>query len=292
MVRYLKKNPWFALMRPHQWIKNLLLFVPLIAAHQFFNWPLAWPCFLGFVCMSLTASAIYALNDVVDASADRQHPQKSCRPVACGQISPRSALRASLFCILLAGAFLFLLPPNFLFFWIAYLLAVSLYIFGLKRFPGVDVIFLTIFYLLRIYMGGAATEITPSWWVMGFATCSFLSLALMKRSAEVQQNPYKKMEGRPYGRKSLFTLNTLGILFALLAGLSLVIYAGSDQADLLYQNPVYIYAAAPLVWAWFARVWGRTLRSKMEIDPVDFALRDFSGYLVVLGGILLGWLAV
>ncbi|MFV0337468.1 MAG: UbiA prenyltransferase family protein, partial [Chthoniobacterales bacterium] len=255
-------------MRPYQWSKNLLVFVPLVAAHNFLNWPSIFLCILAFICMSLTASAVYALNDVLDVEADRKHPRKSLRPVAAGQISPKGALSLSLSCFLLAAGFLFLLPLSFSFYWLSYLLLVAIYIFGLKRVPGIDVILLTLFYILRIYLGGAAIEISPSGWVLSFAACTFLSLALMKRSSEVLQNLQDTK--RPYGPKSFFALNMAGITLSVLAGGILLMYASSRQAASLYQQPVYIYAAAPLVWLWFARAWTRTIQGKMTMDPVDF----------------------
>ncbi|MFV0338102.1 MAG: hypothetical protein ACK5LK_07665, partial [Chthoniobacterales bacterium] len=212
------------------------------------------------------------------------------RPVAAGQISPKGALSLSLSCFLLAAGFLFLLPLSFSFYWATYVLLVAFYVLGLKQVFGMDVIFLTSFYILRICLGGAAAGIVLSSWILIFAICTFLSLALMKRSSETFQNP--KDMGRAYDKGSFFILNIVGIAFAFLAGGVLIMYANGNHAKLFYQQPTYIYMAAPLVWLWFARAWTRTIQGKMTMDPVDFALRDFSGYIVVLSGLLIGWLAV
>ncbi|MBC3924673.1 hypothetical protein QCBJ_12080 [Pseudomonas sp. QC2] len=270
---------WLRAIRLHQWVKNALVFVPLLAAHQLTNPPLLWQGVLAFLLFGLCASSVYILNDLLDLADDRHHASKCHRAFAAGHLSISAGLIT--FPVLLlsafAGAYLWL-PLQFSGVLAAYYgltLAYSLY---LKRKMGVDVIALAILYTIRIIAGTFAMSMQLTFWMLAFSMFMFLSLALVKRYAELKDAVRKghehKTRGRGYYPADLEMISSLGASSGYLAVMVLALYIHDQSTIGLYSRPQVIWLACPLLLFWITRVWMLSHRGEMHDDPVVFAIKD------------------
>ena len=282
------------LARPHQWIKNLLLFVPLLTAQRFRSGDAWLACALGMIALCLVASAVYSLNDLVDASADRQHRRKRRRPLASGEIAPATALRFA-GCALVAGAVVATaLPAAFAGWLVVYVGAAIGYTLWLKPLPIVDVVTLAFLYTLRLLLGAAAIGVPASAWLLSFAALLFGSLALLKRYVELTEagsDRAQRIPGRGYRRSSGFAIAALGLAAGALSTAVIAAYVPSAEAAAYYRGPIWLWGLAPLVGLWIARAWRAALRGSIPDDPVVHALRDPVSYAVVAAMALLTALA-
>ena len=280
-----------ASLRARHWAKNLLVFVPLVTGHVFSPAALLAAA-LAFVALSALASAVYVLNDLADLEADRAHPSKRERPVASGRLSIRAAL--GLVPLLLASAALLgsSLPPGARVLLVVYLATTTLYTLLLKRKVLLDVFTLAFLFTLRVLLGGAATGVLVSPWLLAFSVFFFLSLAFAKRAAELLSVRARGLEGAA-GRDWLLpdggTVPVLGVASAYLSGLVLAIYVHSDATRRLYAHPGWLWLLVPAVLYWSSRVWVLVGRGEVHEDPVLFALRDRVSWALALAtaGILL-----
>lgn len=301
-----KSRAVLAAMRPHQWLKNLLIFLPLIAAHN--GEPTAWLLGVaGFVCFSLVASAVYIANDLCDLAADRAHPRKKNRPFASGAL----AIGTGLFLapVLLAAGLLLallLLPGEFTLLLLGYFALTSAYSLWLKRIAVLDIILLSGLFTWRVLAGGVATGILLSPWLLAFSTFLFFSLAAVKRQVEIADAAERSQEamksgatpeqitGRGYRIDDLPLIRTLSVTSGLVAVLVVALYVNSDQVVMLYRTPEALWLLCVLLLFWITRVFLLVERRQMHDDPVVFAANDRVTYLVaLLGGavMLLGSLA-
>ncbi|QDU86685.1 Decaprenyl-phosphate phosphoribosyltransferase [Pirellulimonas nuda] len=273
---------WLRQIRVHQWSKNLLLAVPLVTAHELSNWPKVEQALIAILVFSLVASAVYLVNDVLDLAADRAHPTKSRRPLAAGRITVRGAcLAAAALTLTGLGASGLLLPTRFTAMLVGYIGLAMAYSLGLKRQAIVDVVMLAAFYAYRVLIGAAAVSIECSPWLLAFSLFFFLSLALLKRFAELQlvaKRGGNSAPRRAYTVDDAPLLMTFGVAASLVAALVIVLYLQSDQVVVLYDRPEWLWLACPLVLAWSMRVWLKASRGQMHDDPVVFALRDKGSY--------------
>ena len=267
-------------LRLHQWAKNLLLFVPLATSHQFLDPELLLSAVIGFLAFGLAASAVYLINDLVDLKDDRQHPSKRHRPLAAGTMPLQHALilAPSLLATALILA-LALLPTAFVGVLLTYLVLTTLYSFWLKRLVMVDVITLAMLYTLRIIAGAAACGLALTFWILAFSVFIFLSLAMVKRYAELfdawQKNQGHNQTGsRGYQTNDLQLVSSLGGAAGYLSVLVLALYIQDPAAANLYTHPEYIWLACPILLFWVSRTWLLTHRGLMPEDPVLFALKD------------------
>ena len=287
---------WAKALRFHQWTKNLLVFVPLLAAHRLNDLELVAQGLLAFVLFGLCASSVYLLNDLLDLGDDRHHPTKRRRPFAAGRLSIRSGLIAIplLLITAFAGA-LWLLPIEFATVLAAYYALTLAYSLALKRRMVIDVITLASLYTLRIIAGGAALAIPLTFWMLAFSMFMFLSLALVKRYAELSQARVQghtdKARGRGYYPSDLEMLASLGGSSGYVAVMVLALYINDLNATALYRYPEVIWLACPLLLLWITRVWMLTHRGQMHDDPVVFAIRDRTS--LIIGGLvgLVFWIA-
>jgi len=266
------------LFRPHQWSKNILILLPLVASHEVSEWPLLRAALTACLAFCFIASGVYAFNDAVDAESDRQHKTKKYRPVASGEISVQQAFGLSFFLICAGLATAAAINFAVLVCVVTYVLANLLYTQVLKRVLMLDVLCLTGFYLLRIATGHAATAVEYSPWLLAFVLFLFFSLALMKRSSElVGLIEMEKLDvaGRGYRTGDLQALNSFGISSGMLSVLVLALYIdrGSDTHG-HYAQPWILWFLCPLVLYWLTRAWLLTGRGEMHDDPVLFAILD------------------
>lgn len=281
-------------LRLHQWLKNLLLFAPLIAALRFTDIGALTNLLIGFVAFGLCASSVYLLNDIVDIEDDRQHPNKRRRPFASGDLPIAHGI-ALIPALLAASAALCLaLPWQFSIVLAVYYAMTLTYTFFLKRLEAVDVVTLALLYTTRIFAGGAAAGIALSVWLVTFSVFIFLSLALAKRCAELllmQKNGKQASSARGYLLADLPMLHSMGVGSGYIAAVVLAFYLDTPQVGIAYTHPVLLWLFVPVLVYWVTRVWLKTSRSEMHDDPLVFAARDrvslaFAG----LGGAII-WLA-
>jgi 4-hydroxybenzoate polyprenyltransferase len=280
-------------MRPHQWAKNLLVFVPLIAAHQVGD-PAAWALAIAaFAAFSLLASAAYLLNDLLDLPADRAHPRKRLRPLASGELAiPAGAVVMGL-CLVAGSAVALLLPPAFGITVAAYFLLTLAYSLSLKQVAILDLVSLALLYTTRIVAGGFALGAPVSFWLLAFAMFFFFSLALVKRYAELVslEDGRAAVPGRGYAGHDLEVILAMGSASAMVSALVLALYINGESAKSLYTRPEMLWLLCPLLLYWIARTWLISARGQMHDDPVVFALRDRASYVVAALGALVVYLA-
>ena len=277
-------------IRLKQWSKNALLFVPLLAAHSLD--PAAWGAvLLAFVAFGLCASATYLVNDLLDLPNDRAHRIKRHRPLASGAIGIPTAVGLGL--VMLGLAFVLALAVSTGFAWmlLAYTVTTLAYSLVLKRLALIDVLVLSGLYTLRIGAGAVASGVDLSNWLLAISIFLFLSLALVKRCAELEEledDRSKLAPGRGYRPRDLDSLRAMGMSSGFLAVLVLALYIDSQNSRQLYAHPDWLWAAAPVLLLWVMRIWLKTGRRELHgEDPLQFALKDpFSWFtLLVMGGI-------
>jgi 4-hydroxybenzoate polyprenyltransferase len=269
-------------LRPHQWVKNLLIVVPLITSHQIFDSSLWAATIFAVLAFSLAASAVYLLNDIIDIESDRQHPRKCKRPFAVGDLSiPMGvALAAGMFTGAVAVAAIavsWTLAAVVL----GYLALTSAYSLVLKRQPVTDVFTLTGLYVLRIVAGGVATGIVLSSWLLAFALFLFLSLAFVKRYVELTTIK-GQLPGRGYGTDDALWMHAIGTSAGYMSVLVLALYVHAPETAQLYARPQALWGLSPLLLFWLTRLWFRAGRKAVHDDPVVDALKDPTSYIVLL----------
>ncbi|MBB4517805.1 UbiA family prenyltransferase [Paraburkholderia fungorum] len=293
-----RKNPvrvWLKALRVHQWLKNLLIFIPLLASHQVSSLELDLRGVLAFVLFGFCASSVYLLNDLLDLDDDRHHPTKRRRPFASGSLSIIWGMVA--FPVLAIGAFagaLILLPWRFAAVLAGYYVLTMLYSFVLKRRVILDVVVLAMLYTARIIAGTAAFRMTLTFWLLGFSMFLFLSLALVKRYAELHATRAAggaKARGRGYVADDLSMISSLGAASGYLSVLVLALYIQDSKTTHLYSHPQVIWLACPLLLYWISRTWLITHRGLMHDDPVVFAAKDRTSLLTVALMGLVFWFA-
>ena len=274
---------WLKAIRLQQWLKNLLLLVPIITAHEVLNLQALGSALLAFVSFGACASATYLINDLLDLEADRHHHKKKKRPFAAGHLDVRAGLAAIVLLLVIGVGLALLLPTGFQWALATYLVTTLLYSLWLKRLASLDVIVLAGLYTLRIIAGALATGISLSFWLLAFSMFIFLSLALVKRVAELVEVrkketatgvPLGKLRGREYSTEDVVVLQGLGAASGYLAVLVLALYIHSPEVSTLYRSSELLWLIAPLMLLWITRMWLVTARGYMDEDPIFFAAKD------------------
>lgn len=281
-----------ALLRPHQWVKNLLVFIALITSHRWDQPAAVLAAVQQFAAFCLAASAVYAVNDVLDRDADAAHPSKRYRPVAAGVIAPGTALAIG--AVLMLAAFAIAWPLGIDAFGalgVYALLAVG-YCVVLKRLLWVDVLALAALYVLRVIAGAWAIAVEPSPWLLAFAGFLFLSLASLKRYGDLRQQGGAGLPGRAYQPGDEAPVLAIGVATGVVAVLVLALYVNSPDVRVLYAEPAWIWLLCPLLLYWLARLWTIAARARLDADPIVFALRDGASWTVAVGFVALIALAL
>ena len=273
-------------MRVHQWVKNSLLFLPIIMAHQFSNVNLLVAVLWAFISFSFCASAVYILNDLLDIETDRKHPTKKNRPLASGLMSVKIGVLL-IFLLLLTSVLISIkmLSTTFLIILIIYIISTTAYSIILKQIILIDVIVLGGLYALRITAGSFASGVDVSSWLLVFSMFFFLSLAFMKRYADLilmKQNNQDEIAGRGYHVDDLDLAQKFGITSGFVAMLVLALYINSDRVIELYKSPILIWFMIPVLFYWLMRMWMVTNRGKMIDDPINYAIRDKTTYVAIM----------
>jgi len=275
---------WSRALRVHQWVKNFLVFVPLLMAHLVFDRDRLAAAACAFAAWCLCASGVYLFNDLLDLEADRSHPRKRSRPLASGALAARAAVPAAAVLVAagLALAFL-LLPAAFGAMLLIYLALTSLYSAHLKRRPVLDVLVLAGLYSLRVLSGGYATSVPVSPWLLAFSMFLFLSLAFVKRYTELRDEGAGEasLARRGYAREDTELLRSFGAASGYLSVLVLALYINqSREVTQLYRRPELLWLAGPCLLYWLTRVWLLAHRGRLHEDPVVFTVRDPVSYIV------------
>ena len=283
---------YVAALRVHQWAKNVLIFVPMIAGHQFDRETIT-ATFLAFLCFCFAASSAYVINDLLDLPGDRDHPRKSNRPFAAGKIPITHGLVLAI--LLMVGSFAvsLWLPWRFTGVLSVYVACTLGYSLLLKRKLLIDVIMLGGLYTLRIFGGLAATDAHQTQWLLMFSLFLFLSLAIVKRCSELVANRAlgkAEARGRGYRVKDLDVLLPLGAAAGYGAVFVVTLYLSSPEMAALYTHPNRLWLACPLLLFWISRMLLKANRGDIHDDPVTFALTDKVSW--ITGACLAGVIAV
>lgn len=283
-----------ACLRPHQWLKNLLVFVPLVTSHQIFVKSNLISATMAFAAFCLCASAVYIWNDLMDLPSDRIHPIKRQRPFARGSVPISVGLGLSP--LLLAASFAIASFLREFSMWVLaiYFLLATVYTFDFKRRLLLDIFSLASLYTLRIVMGHTSTGIAFSPWLLAFSVFIFMSLAFCKRSAELYQvrtTGRGEAAGRAYRDSDLPLMTTFGAASAFASAVVLTLYFNSDAVRGLYRQPQVLWLLFPLLLYWLTRMLVVTHRGKMNEDPILFALKDKVTYYVGVVACIIMWLA-
>jgi 4-hydroxybenzoate polyprenyltransferase len=287
---------WLKALRLHQWMKNLLIFVPLLAAHKIGDFSLLFKAIIAFVLFGICASSVYLLNDLLDLADDRHHKTKKNRPFAAGRLSLKSGILVFPALLILAfGGALLLMPLEFVGALFAYYILTLAYSLSLKRKMAVDVIALALLYTMRIIAGATALALTLTFWMLAFSMFMFLSLAMVKRYAELRDAHKKghkeKTRGRGYYPDDLEMISSLGAAAGYLSIMVLALYIHDNVTVELYKHPQIIWMACPLLLFWMTRIWVLTHRGEMHDDPVVFAIKDRTSLVVGALFCLVFWIA-
>ena len=282
-------------IRPYQWLKNLLVFLPLAAAHRLGEREVLGAAACIFAAFSLCASGIYVFNDLHDASADRLHPHKRYRPIASGAL-PRS-IAIGLVPALLGGAIAACLPlgPRVAAILASYAALMVAYSFRFKSIVLLDALVLAAGYALRVVAGGAAVDIRPSPQLLEFCVLIFFSLALLKRYAELallqaRDGPAARARAyRPEDQEVILALGSSSGILSVLVLTQFLLTAPIEQFD---SHPEIMGITFVLLLYWISYAWLTARRGRMTDDPLVFAIKDrVSQVLIALMGAA-AWLAV
>jgi len=287
---------WLKAGRPHQWSKNLLVFVSLILAHKVAQFDLLRQCIIAWAAFSAAASGIYLFNDLFDLEADRHHKDKRFRPLASGNLKIKYAIMAAP--LLMAAGLILSWPLSWPFKIVltTYIATTSCYSLFLKRLVLLDVIILSLLYTIRIIAGSAAIGVSTTPWLLGFSLFLFLSLALAKRYSELLHyrslDESAKIRGRGYKPEDVEQLAIFGSASGYISVLVLALYINSTASSALYNNPQFLWPICVLLIYWISRVWLLARRGELHEDPVIFTLHDRPSYYIGILTALLLYMAV
>lgn len=284
IIRVIPRNKggpltWIRALRVHQWVKNLLVLLPILASHRLAHWPTLRAGLISTLAFSFAASAIYLINDLLDIPDDRLHTRKRRRPFAAGDLTPQSGVLAAVLCSALAVTTGAMLPVAARYLLLLYGVMTIAYSFHLKRFLILDLMFLVGFYIIRVLYGGMATGITVSVWLLAFSLFFFLSLALVKRLSELRaQQLAHKLPGRGYGPEDVNLIGSLAGSSAYTSVLVFSFYINSPEVIPLYHRPQILWPICIILIYWLTRLIVVSNRGHLHDDPIVFAFRDRASY--------------
>lgn len=268
---------WLKALRVHQWVKNILVFLPLLAAHSLTDLGTLALAIVGFFAFGLTASGVYVVNDLIDLPADRSHPQKRLRAFAAGKIGIPQGIGAAVLLFSLGLILGSLVSQSFLGWLLIYAATTTAYSFFLKQVVLLDCFVLAGLYTLRIMAGGELLEQSLSIWLICISMFTFISLAFVKRYAELddqKEKTSKKIKGRGYMVSDAPLVMAFGIASGYAAAVIMGLYINNPSVRDLYQSPEIIALTIPVLCFWNSWIWLKASRGEMDQDPVMFAVKD------------------
>lgn len=274
----------FKQLRVYQWVKNILLFVPILLAHRANDVDSMYVVVASFFAFCFVASAVYIVNDIVDLKHDRAHPTKRFRPLASGRVSTRMVI--VLIPVLLGFATtlcLVFLNESFVYWLVAYGVSSMLYAFLVKRIVIADVLLLSGLYVIRVAAGGAAASVEVSTWLLGFSMFLFTSLAFLKRFSELRDavgDEADTLGGRGYNLGDAGFIGVAGPSVGYISILIFTLYLSSHEVQVLYKNATMLWLLVPCMLYWVSRLWLLAHRGKVHDDPILFTFTDPPSYVV------------
>ena len=281
----IKITTWMRALRAHQWVKNLLLFVPLLTAFQFLDLYKLGTMVVAFLAFCLVASATYLANDIWDLESDRAHPRKCQRPFASGQIPIARGIGMAAGALVTGMVLGAAVSLEFLAMLMLYLALTTFYSLVVKNYVLLDVLMLSSLYTLRILAGSVAVGLMTSSWLLAFSVFIFLSLALVKRCSELvslKQIGEESAPGRDYRVTDLAVLWPLGVGSALCAVVVFGLFISAAETQTRYASPQLLWLVALSLIYWLSRLWIKSARGEMEDDPIVYAARDRASRLVAV----------
>jgi 4-hydroxybenzoate polyprenyltransferase len=269
-------------MRVHQWLKNLLIFVPAATSHRILEPEVFRLVFLAFFSFSVCASAGYLVNDLLDLKADRNHPEKSRRPFASGALTPAFGIAIAALLFLTGIGLGNLISTRYVVYLCGYLVFTVAYSVAFKTVLLFDVFILAFFYTLRIFLGGEAAGVPVSFWLAAFSTFFFFSLAMVKRFTEIRLlvKPTEAGTRRGYRAEDVSMLAMWGTASGCASIVVLALYINSDEITRLYQRPALLWPVCLAFLFWLNRIWMLANRNALTYDPIIFAVKDWPSYVV------------
>ncbi len=284
---------WLRAIRPYQWLKNLLMFVPLLTAFKLYDLHSLHLAAYGFIAFCMAASGGYLVNDILDLQVDRRHPRKRLRPLANGDISIGAALFAAFLLVIAALSLAAYVSPDLVLWMLVYLACTFSYSLRLKRTALFDIAMLAMLYTCRVLAGGAAIGVKVSFWLLAFSAFLFFSLALVKRCGELvalRDRQEDTAGGRAYRVQDLAVLQPLGIATTVCSVLVFALFVSSPETISRYPSPALLWLSIAALMLWLARIWLVANRGDMHDDPLIFAISNRVS-LALLSLMLLGFTA-
>lgn len=279
-------------MRISHWPKNILIFFPAIAAQIDFSRVVLVQLLLGFVAMSMVASIVYIINDLVDLEYDRAHPIKRFRPLANGDLTVTAASKIILALVVIAVLATMTLPDEFTALLVIYICLNVAYSLFLKRLAVVDLLTLVSFYLIRLGGGAILAGVHLSGWFLAFFAFMLVSVAFAKRVSELKITGSAAGDsGRGYLAEDIPVLQTFGIGCAITGILVFCLYISGDSVRVLYRRPELLWAGFPLLLYWATRMWLMVARGRLREDPTEFMIKDPRTYFVGFALLAAVWAA-
>lgn len=271
------ESAWWRALRPHQWTKNALIFVPLLTSGLLLDAAAAARAIGAFALFSVIASGTYIINDILDVPGDRRHPTKRARPFASGQIPLAAGLVVGPALVAAGLSASLLITAGLAVSLLAYTAATLIYSFRLKSAVLIDVTVLAGLYALRLLAGAAAVGVAISFWLLASTVFGFFSLALAKRYAELQRYPDsidRAINRRGYRRSDSEPVLALGSSSGVAAVVILALYIHDSDITSTYAYPVLLWLIVPCALYWISRVWVVASRGELHDDPIVWAVGD------------------
>ena len=275
---------FFRAARPYQWVKNILIFIPLLLAHEYTDQFRLLSTLQAFVSFCLCASAVYIFNDLTDLDSDRVHPIKKYRPFASGDLSIVVGILASPVLLIISLALAINVSIDYVLIFSVYFLSTTAYSLGLKAVALLDVFILAGLYTIRVLAGTVAANVELSFWLLAFSLFLFFSLALLKRYSELFNLAKRQKEstaGRGYLTDDKSVLAALGIASGYIAVLVMALYLQTPDHIEHYRQPELLWMVFPALLYWVSRIWLLAHRGLVNEDPVLFAVKDPQSYAIV-----------
>jgi len=284
--KYVKSlSVYLEMLRVKQWVKNILLVVPLFTSQNIEDTNYFDILLLSFLAFCLCSSSVYIINDIIDIKNDRKHPIKKYRPFAFGLVPISVGIIITP--LLLAFSFLiaFFVNIKFLIALFIYFLLSFLYSLKIKKIINIDCITLAFLYTIRVIAGGLAVDVAISFWLLAFSFFIFTSLAYLKRFVELKLIDEKNIAGRGYTKDDIDIVRTIGICTGLLSSVILSLYANDENIKNQYLEPKYIWITIPILIIWVNNLWTNANRGNIKYDPLEYAIKNkfslFNGFLFI-----------